>query len=498
MTISIRMGSVTYTPNEADLAAHQALGRGGIDFRTIRIQDVLAPTGDLAQFMGTFSYPADIPGHFPQTEEEVVIQFNGTTIFGGVVEEMERQIKGFNRVDVTFRCRDYTKWADQKLVFGNFTDLDAGNMFTTVVNDFTTGFTTANVQTGATILPKSWEYVPVSEALQEIAEIVDYIWFIDANRDFHFLPSSDADNKAPLETYNVDTEQGVGNLRITTSTDGLQNSLIVKDFSIRSPNIFFEPGNDAFPSGNVGEELTDNQDRVDISFTPYDLSEMTFELNETPGSDTWVSKTPQWDVTSVTPGAADTNTDVVYVYPGRKNEKARVRWVFTHATGSHIRISYRPILGNPWPEISREVLSIEEFSRRETAGGRSSDGIYERLINFEDLLFSGTDPIQALLEFSSLILRYRGWPRIEGSFETDSTRFTGWRAGQVLEITSEALNIFDLGKWVREGRPDVPAGVAFARVKQPVMVWITSLETEVLNFDLLKYTIEFSNIPLGV
>ena len=486
--LTITVGGITYTSDVADT--------GGFDWTKLTIQDIMAPTGDLASISGTFQYPRDLPSKYPETETEMVISFsNGDvsdddyiaehTLFGGVVETVDVKLIGRNVTDISVDARDYTKWMDQKLVSGVFTESNGGAMVNSILSTFTTGFSNAGVTYTGDILPKVFNFVPVSEAIQEIADTCQCSWYVNADRVVHFLSFADADNAAPMSLYNVDTEMDVGNLQLTRTTENIQNGLIIKDFFLRSTNIFYEPGNHAFPVDDTGIDI-DTQaagKRVVLTYLPYDLDEFTFEVNETPGADTWVSKTPQWDSTANTIGVDDLNDNFVYVNPGHRSSNAFVRWGFDVAAGSDVRVSYRPLITGPFPEIAREPHSITEFARRESAGGRTSDGIYERLISFNDLEFTGTDPIQALIDFGSVLLSFHAWPHLEGTFETTSDKYHGWRAGQTFQMVSNAFDIYDLGQYVRSGRT----------VKQPVTLWVKAVRIKPLAHDLLHYKITFTN-----
>ena len=152
-----------------------------------------------------------------------------------------------------------------------------------------------------------------------------------------------------------------------------------------------------------------------------------------------------------------------------------------------IRISYRPLLNNPFPERTRHVHSIAEFARRESQGGRTSDGIYEKLISFTDLEFGGDNPIEAFLQFGNMLLTNHAWPVIDGTFDCLSINYVQWTAGQTFRMISEAFNIFDLEQWVIAGGPDTDP------VKQSVLMYVKSISITPLSTDVLQYKIGFSN-----
>lgn len=531
MTLVITAGDTTYT---TDLGS--AVSIGGLDWNTLEIEDIFAPTGDTASVSGVFYFPHDIPRRLPEVDQAISITFTpdssvypsptATTLFGGVIEAIDAQIIGRNEVYVTLKCRDYVKWLDRRLVSGTFTDANAGTMIKTILSQFSSGFTTADVEDVATILPKSFNFVPMSEAFQDIANAANANWWVDFDRKVYFKPAFSTGNTAPMSLYNVDSATEVGGLKFTISTEGIQNALVIKDFFFRSPNLVYKPANatqNGFSTTTADLVVTDDmfrQKRTTLDYPPYDLTDFTFETRPT-GGGAWTSKTPQWDLSASTPGADDMNTNFVYVNFATRT----VRWSFATISTDEVRISYRPMLKNFFAEQSRDPLSIEEFSRRESLGGRTSDGVYERLIDFKDLEFGGIDPIQSLLGYSGIVLANHAWPMVDGEFETTanywittvdtttgaitiSSSLRPWKAGQTFHILSEAFNIFDYQDWVKRGRPtgeveDFGLGPliaegstgtsSFESYKTPLKCWVKSVHIKPLGPHNLHYKIGFSN-----
>lgn len=512
MSLTITIGGRNYSPSSDYVLQGSGYEVGGFSWSTLRVEDTMAATGDLCTLEGYFGRASNIP----VTEEEITIVFasddvDSYTVFGGVVEEVGIALVSHEFVKVTIHARDYSKWLDRKLVQGVFTDATANGMVTSIVNTFASGFTTTNVvaEPGfADMLPKNFNFIPASEAIQEIADQVNAVWFIDQDRDVHFhAAENESVNIAPLSNYDVDNETEAGNLEFSKNSADIQNALIIKDFHLRGPNIVYEPSADE-TSGGTGWSVgfvVDNTDegvakdrKLNLRYTPYDLDDLTFERNTGSG---FTEITAVWDtVSAATPGGGSMSTSRVYVNPGtRSGGGAFIKWAFDLSVGNAVRVSYRPLLGNPWPEVSREPFSISEFARREAQGGRTSDGIYERLVNFRDLEFGGTNPVESLLTFSNYIMRFRAWPRTEGSFECRSTANTewgvkhAWKAGQTFQLTSEAFDIFDLNTWSKNG--GATADPPLDKAEFPVTCWVTSVRITVLNTDELLYRVQFSSNP---
>ena len=488
MAIVIKIGATEYT------AGDSSNEKDGFDWTTLNVTDVMAPTGDVASLSGFFTYPYEGRIVMPETEQELRITFQkstdrvATTLFGGIIEQMSAKVVGPSQISVDISARDYVKWLNQKLVSGVFTDTAADDMVKSILASFSTGFTTTNVEVVADILPKVFNFVSVSEAIQEIADTVGASWYVDVDRDVHFFKADNVTNIAPLAAFNVDTEKKAGSFQYSKDTTGIQNALVVKDFHFRSPNLIYIPPNAA--ENGFGSDISFDTNEIakrstDIPEIPYDTDDFTFSVKPSGGA--YSNRIVLWDQIASQNGANDTDPNAVYV--DVKNLKVRWGSGAGIIASDSIRISYRPLFANLFPQLAREVYSIEEFSRREGQGGRISDGIYERLINFTDLEFTGTDPIEAFLQFGNTILKNHAWPVISGKFSCLSIDYPGWTAGQTFTVFSEIFDIYDLQQWVQDGR---------LAEKQPIKVWVQSVGITAISTEVLKYDISFSSVATDI
>ena len=229
----------------------------------------------------------------------------------GVIEEVILEIVGYNQVKVEIHARDYVKWLDRKLVSGVYTDANADDMIKHILDDSASDFGQTDIEAVAPILPKIFNFVPVSEALQEIADTVNAVWYIDQDRSVHFTKKDKVGNRAPLSWYDVDTEANAGNLRFSVSTESLQNSLIVKDFYVRSPDMKYMPPNATKDGFGADLSPTANEvsmKRILLTDVPYDLDSFTFSVKPSGGA--YTDKLVLWDDAS---SIASTDVNAAYV-----------------------------------------------------------------------------------------------------------------------------------------------------------------------------------------
>ena len=458
---------------------------------SLTIQDVFAPTGDLCDLDYTF-----IPGQtiLPEVSQLLQIVFaddQGTneTVFLGPITEVEVQSVSPGGYRASISAVDLTVWMDSKLVAGIFTQSTVTTMVAAILAAHAPNFdrtTYIDAADTTNILPKSFDWKKVSECLQEIAEEKGYVWWVDFAGAVHFVPKAGSTTVAPLAAIVPTTNTVVGDFRFTVSRDEPKNTIFVKDFFFRSPNLSFEPGEDGFVGGNGITLQATAQPPIELGFEPYDLTEMVFEVNN--GGAGWNTYTVRREFVEGTVGDATTRlAGSVYIdAKGRKGRVYHSSGVDTAFAASSLwRAQYRPLLEPGIPEISLNVHSIQEMAKRET-GSVTNDGEYQYMMSFGSLEFGGTDPIQTLVDYIGALINDYAWPLITGSFTVyyDGARNVGvygWKAGQWFTLLDTQLNLFDWSQYYLTG------------VKQPATCYIHSVRTTVINPQALKYDITFSS-----
>ncbi len=113
------------------------------------------------------------------------------TVFGGPLTRcrMLNEHPSGDATGLAFECEaiDYSKWLNRRRVTGRYTG-SADTIVTSVLSDFTSGFTTANVVAAAPSIDTiSFKYTTLAEALTRVAERVGWVWYVDADKDIHFF-----------------------------------------------------------------------------------------------------------------------------------------------------------------------------------------------------------------------------------------------------------------------------------------------------------------------
>ena len=161
----------------------------------------------------------------------------GSLIFAGTIDSIDEEIDPaetvrFKRV----ACVDYNQIADRHLVAYVYQPDDltptlyAGDVIKDIVSRFfvfggvTEGIDTSNVEDGPEIEKFVFNYVPASQAFDDIADLTGYVWYIDYEKKLYFTPRDKYE--APIVIGGK--TQNWRNMKITESRDLYRNRQIVR------------------------------------------------------------------------------------------------------------------------------------------------------------------------------------------------------------------------------------------------------------------------------
>jgi hypothetical protein len=173
-----------------------------------------------------------VPGETSPTLGQTVIIGLGASdhrLFAGtIVKKTHTRKRAPDRVRVSVEVADWTRLLDRRIVTTYYAGESAGTIATSLITDFTSGFTTNGVTENLDTI----DFFPcvldtVSQALTRLASLIGGGWYIDANQDLHFFGAAgETGDHAP--TPPVD---------ITDSTTTLQRLVYRQDDTQRRNRI---------------------------------------------------------------------------------------------------------------------------------------------------------------------------------------------------------------------------------------------------------------------
>jgi len=345
---------------------------GDIPYDSFRITDNINQQVDQASF--------ECSKFKPNLGEEIIVYQDNEKVFGGVVVRIETNRKGL-KVKYQVTCKDFSQYLNRELITERFSNQTADQIIAYIISEYTTGFTGVNVDADVNITQVSFNRATVTQALDTLADLLNYYWYVDYDKDIHFFAKN-----TEMSPFNLDETSGNHNW----------NSLkLVEDFSQIRNQIYIVGG----------EYEADARTETYIA----DGTQRQFPLSYKFKTITAVSVNGvQMDV-GIDGEDEDSNFDVLWSY---SQKYIRFKDSNYPDAGDTISVTGTPL----FPVIVKvpDVASIAEY------------GLYEYKIvdsnisSRDDAIARGTAELEAYSEAIN-----------EGSFETYTS---GLRSGQVIHI----------------------------------------------------------------
>jgi hypothetical protein len=169
---------------------------------------------------------ANSSGYKPALLDTIEITEGGVSIFGGQIVEMSESVDG--QVEyVQCTAKDYAFDMDRKLVVQVYENMTVSAIINDIKNNvLPSGYDTTNVVCSVVIKYIAFNYEMPSKCFQQLAQIVDYDWYVNENKEiFFFLKGS---STAPFNLTDTNGKYVYNSLRINKDIKNLRNSIIVR------------------------------------------------------------------------------------------------------------------------------------------------------------------------------------------------------------------------------------------------------------------------------
>lgn len=160
----------------------------------------------------------------PSLNEEVEVYYEGIKIFGGVIVRIDTDIQGVSRF-YNITCKDYSQYLNRMLVNERFVGETVTDIIQSLITDYAPDFTMDNVEGSTVIGSIVFNRISVGEAIQALAEAIDYSWYVDYDKDIHFFAMNDE-----LAPFNLSDDGGNhvwDSLRITEDFSQIRNQIYI-------------------------------------------------------------------------------------------------------------------------------------------------------------------------------------------------------------------------------------------------------------------------------
>lgn len=195
---------------------------------TFRIEDILTRqinrcTFKLQKWGSTHNFT-------PKVGQEVIVtDTDSTKIFGGIITKFDQVAKDYKILDYNITCNDFGRFLSRFLVNQSFTDQTIAQIINTIFVDKglnTAGFTQNNVNGENVVAFISFKYEPVDSVLSQLADLINFDWYVDYDKDLHFIAKSD--ELASFDVQDTDGSYLQGSLIIRKDNSQVKNVIIVR------------------------------------------------------------------------------------------------------------------------------------------------------------------------------------------------------------------------------------------------------------------------------
>jgi len=167
----------------------------GTDRTTAVVFNSLRKTDTLNQQIDTLEFKVRKYGsltYVPVLGDEVIVERDGTRLFGGVVVRIHEALRSAKILEYTVQCNDYSQFLKRELVTERYENQTVAQIIDDLIATYTTdGFTDDGVVGTLTIESISFNRLNVADCLQKLADAISYVWYVDYNKDIHFFPKNE-------------------------------------------------------------------------------------------------------------------------------------------------------------------------------------------------------------------------------------------------------------------------------------------------------------------
>ena len=388
---------------------------GYVDVSSINVQSNLAIMLDTCEM--TVMIP-DQGIYRPKAGDELIVESLLGREFGGIIVHAKETQAGVpTQLDYKLTTRDYSFLLDRHSAFKEYpaTTWTYDGIVKDLVKTYGAGdgFTTNNVQTSFEAEYTRFDYQPVAQSINLLAQQIAFGFYVDYYRDVHFFDRETFASPLPSNTLDVDHattipdasygQLGVyGDLESDEDITQLRNRIFLRGHKVTA-NYFF-----------TQNFVADGQTTTfGLAYEPSHT--LTANVALTVGGVSWLTAP---DLTAGTP-AESVQDNIGYI-----NFQSQIlRFNVAPPNGTAIKIAYKPMLPL--------VVMVESPSDQRTMASRlGNDGVFEYAISDPTLSADDIGPSQA--RGNEQIAKY-GQPHISGQF---TSFLSGWKAGQSFTFSS--------------------------------------------------------------
>jgi len=216
------MASIVITINGEDKTRN-------VETNSLQIDNILTRQTDRCKLSVYKVKDGTLLNYTPNIGREVVITRDGTKVFAGLITRVTQSLNTTGVLIYDLDLEDYTRSLDRRLVPDTYSEMTVSEIIESMIANYTSasdGITTTNVDCDTTIDYIAFNYLPISKCLTQLADTVNYDWYIDYDKDIHFFAKDS--NPAPVELEDDTATYLINTLKIRRDNSQLRNVIYVR------------------------------------------------------------------------------------------------------------------------------------------------------------------------------------------------------------------------------------------------------------------------------
>ena len=194
-----------------------------IQWPSFQLDRALTNQVDSVQFSILRKSPSDYKASML---DDIKVYDGAVCIFGGQIIEVKSNVEGANVETVEFTAKDYSYSMDSNLVIDVYQNMTVNAIIADILSVYCSGFTGSNVNAPVTIGYIAFNYEYPSKCLQQLAELINYDWYVDENKDVHFFSKGAV--TSPFSLTDISGNFVYDSLQLNSNLTNLRNTIIVR------------------------------------------------------------------------------------------------------------------------------------------------------------------------------------------------------------------------------------------------------------------------------
>lgn len=167
--------------------------------------------------------------------QSVKLLKDSATLFAGTIDEIEKH-KVAGIYFVKLYCVDFNQLADRRVVKRVYENWSAGDIVRDIVNNYLSdeGITLGNIGEGPLVEKAIYSFAPAYEALDELATIAGYDWYIDFDKKLNF------DSRVITGTATISSTSAIRNVVVRSDRRSLMNKIYIRGGRVETDELIEE------------------------------------------------------------------------------------------------------------------------------------------------------------------------------------------------------------------------------------------------------------------